>query len=58
MYTEAGKKAVAKYNSKAYDQLKIQVKKGDRERYKDFAESKKKSLTALIIELLENEINK
>lgn len=57
MYTEASKKAVAKYNAKTYDQLKIQVKKGDREKYKEHAQKKGKSLTELIIELLNKDMN-
>ena len=49
-------KAKLKYNTKAYDQLKIQVKKGKREEYKAYAESKGISLTNLIIQLIENEM--
>ena len=52
-YTKAGQKAVDKYISKAYDQFSIRFKKGEREKYKEHAESKGKSLNALIIELLE-----
>lgn len=56
-YTKAGQKAVDKYISKAYDQFSIRFKKGEREKYKEYAESKGKSLNALIIELLETNMN-
>ena len=56
MQTEAEKKAVAKYHAK-FDDIKIRVPKGNREKFKEYAESKGKSLNALIIELLENDMN-
>ena len=56
-YTKAGQKAVDKYIAKAYDQFPIRFKKGERDKYKEHAESKGKSLNALIIELLENDMN-
>ena len=55
--SESEKKAVAKYQSKL-DAIKIWAPKGKREEYKAFAESKGKSLNALIVELLEAEIKK
>lgn len=55
-YNEANKKAVAKYCKTNYDDIKVRVPKGQRERYKAHAESKGKSLNALIIELLEQDI--
>lgn len=55
MATEAGRKAIAKYIAK-FDDIKIRVPKGTRERYKQFADSQGKSLNALIIELLDREI--
>ena len=54
--TEAERKAVAKYHAKL-DDIKIRVPKGEREKYKEYAQSKGKSLNALIIELLENDMN-
>ena len=54
--TEAERKAIAKYHAK-FDDIKIRVPKGNREKFKEFAESKGKSLNALIIELLENDMN-
>gem|GEM_PF-837897 len=56
-YTKAGQKAVDKYIAKAYNQFPIRFKKGERDKYKEHAESKGKSLNALIIELLENDMN-
>lgn len=55
MQTEANKKAVAKYHAKL-DEIKVRVPKGERERYKQHAESKGKSLNALIIELLNEDM--
>ena len=55
MQTDASKKAVAKYHSKL-DEIKVRVPKGERERYKQHAESKGKSLNALIIELLNKDM--
>lgn len=57
-YTKASGRAVNKYIKNNYDQIMIRVKKGDRERYKEFAEQQGKSLTALIVELLESEMKK
>lgn len=52
-YTQAQNRATQKYNAKAYDQIKLVVKKGDREKYKKHAERRGKSLNALVVELLE-----
>ena len=57
-YTDASNKAVQKYISKNYDQISIRIPKGNREKYKQFAESKGKSLNAFIIQLLNDEINR
>ena len=55
MATDAGRKANAKYHAKL-DEIKVRVPKGNKDRYKAHAESKGKSLNALIVELLENDI--
>ena len=52
MLTEARKKANQKYNEKSYDQLKVLVKKGTRDKIKAFAESQGKSLNGYINELI------
>ena len=49
-------KAKNKYNAKAYDQIKFEVKKGKREEYKEHAAKRGMSLAALITLLLENDI--
>lgn len=55
-YSEAQKKATAKYMKNKLDDIKVRVPKGKREVYKAHAERKGKSLNALIIELLENDM--
>lgn len=57
MANESSRKAVAKYHQKL-DDIKVRVPKGERERYKQYAESIGKSLNALIIELLEADMKK
>lgn len=52
MLSEARKRANQKYNEKAYDQIKIMVKKGERDIIKQFAESRGKSLNGYINELI------
>lgn len=55
-YSEAQKKATAKYMKNKLDDIKVRVPKGKREVYKSHAERKGKSLNALIIELLEKDM--
>lgn len=57
MATQAQLKANAKYHEKLED-IKVRVPKGKREKYKQYAESIGKSLNALIIKLLEDEMKK
>ncbi len=57
MYNESQKKATAKYMKENLDDIKIRVKKGERERYKQIAESDGKSLNAMVIAALEEYIN-
>ena len=45
------------YIKEKYDRITMAFKKGSKERYRNHAESKGKSLNALIIELLENDMN-
>lgn len=54
-YSEAQKKATAKYMKNKLDDIKVRVPKGKREVYKAHAERQGKSLNALIIELLEKD---
>ena len=45
-------KASNKYNTKAYDRININVKKGEREKIKAYAQSKGMSLNAYVTGLI------
>lgn len=51
-YTKASNKAVQRYSAKAYDQVKINVYKGQREQIKAYAETKGMSLNGYINKLI------
>lgn len=55
MQTDAERKAVAKYHAKL-DEIKVRVPKGQREQYKEYAESLGTSLNKLIIKLLNEDM--
>ena len=55
-YSEAQKRATAKYMKNKLDDIKVRVPKGKREVYKAHAERQGKSLNALIIELREKDM--
>lgn len=55
--TDAQKRANQKYNAKAYDQIKVLVKKGERKKIRKFAEAKGMSLNAYIKKLIEQDMN-
>lgn len=55
-YSEAQKKAVKKYNEKSYDEIKLRVKKGNKEIIQKHAESKNETVNGMINRLLESEI--
>lgn len=57
-YTQAQNKATQKYQKKAYDVITFRVKKGEREKIQQYAESKQTSVNALLTQLLENEMAK
>lgn len=57
-YTDAQKRATQKYKAASRDKLTLDMPKGSKERYKAYAEQQGKSLTALIVELLEKDIKK
>ena len=57
-YTEAQKRATAKYMKANLDDIKIRVPKGKREDYKAYAESKGMSLNKLIVDLIEKDMDK
>ena len=54
-YTEASKKATMKYIKNSYDEIKTRVPKGDKDKYKQQAESRGMSLNSYIISLLEKD---
>lgn len=55
-YTDAQKRASVKYLTDKTDNLQVRIPKGYKERYKEHAKQRGKSLTSLIIELLERDI--
>lgn len=55
-YNEKSKERTMKYMKESRDKLTLNLPKGDKERYKAYAESKEKSLTQLIVELIEREM--
>lgn len=56
MYNESAKKATMKYMKDKRENLNINLPLGAKERYKAHAERQGKSLTGLIVELLEQDI--
>lgn len=57
MYNEKSKERTMKYMKEKRDKLTLNLPSGDKERYKSHAEQRGESLTALIVELLENDIS-
>lgn len=55
-YSEAQKKAVKKYNEKSYDEIKVRVKRGNKEIIQRYAENNNETVNGLINRLLEKEI--
>lgn len=55
-YDEKAKERTMRYMKEKRDKLTLNLPLGDKERYKSHAESKGKSLTALIVDLLEADI--
>ena len=56
VYNEKTKASTMKYMKEKRDKLTLNLPKGDKERYRTFAEGQGKTLTSLICELLEKEI--
>ena len=48
-YTQASNKAVQKYNTKAYDDLRIRVKKGEGDIIKTHAKTQGESLNSFVV---------
>lgn len=57
-YNEKSKERTMKYMKEKRDKLTLNLPLGSKQRYKDHAESKGKSLTKLIVELIEDDISK
>ncbi len=55
-YTQASNKAVQKYSAKAYDQVKINVYKGQRNQIKAYAEKRGMSLNGYINKLIADDM--
>lgn len=47
-YTEARRRANEKYNAKAYDEIKVRVSKGDKDRIRAHAEVQGESVNSFI----------
>ncbi len=47
-YSDAQKRATAKYNAKAYDRIEVKVAKGKKAEIKAYAESKGESVNGFI----------
>ena len=56
--SKAQQKAVAKYMKNNYDEVKIRIKKGDKEYFKAYAESQGKSLNSYIADLMYADVRK
>ena len=56
-YTDKQNKATQKYIKENLEQVRFWVNKGKKDEYKAFADSRGKSLTALIVELIEREMS-
>lgn len=56
--SKAQQKAVAKYMSKAYDEIKLRVKKGKREEIKEHAEARGESVNGFINRAIDNQIER
>lgn len=56
MYSESAKKATIKYMREKRENLNVNLPLGAKDRYKAHAEKRGKSLTALIVDLLERDI--
>ena len=55
--SKAQQKAVAKYTKENYDEIKLRVPKGDKDKYKSMADKAGKSLNQFIIDCVEDKID-
>lgn len=54
--SKAQQRATAKYMKETLDDIKVRVKKGERDKIKAFAESRGKSLNSYIIDLIHQDM--
>lgn len=57
-YDEKSKERTMRYMKEKRDRITIGVPKGDKERYKTYAESKGMSLNAYVVKLIEDDMKK
>ena len=57
-YTEARRRANEKYNAKAYDEIKVRVPKGKKEKIKAHAEKNGESLNGFVNRAVDEAMNK
>ena len=57
-YDEKAKERTMRYMKEKRDKLTLNLPAGDKERYKRHADNRGKSLTGLIVELLEDDISR
>lgn len=55
-YSEAQKRATARYNARTYDRIEIKVPKGEKERITEAAERQGKSVNAYIVSLIRRDL--
>lgn len=56
-YTKASGQAVNRYSKKAYDDVRVRVKKGQKELIQKRAKQLKKSINGYIVDLIEEDLN-
>lgn len=57
-YTKASGQAVNRYSKKAYDDVRLRVKKGQKEIIQKRAEELQKSVNSYIVDLIEEDLKK
>ncbi len=57
-YTKAGGQAVNRYSKKAYDDVRLRVKKGQKEIIQKRAEELNKSVNSYIVDLIEEDLKR
>lgn len=56
--SDAQYRATKKYNAKSYDRIEISVYKGEKQKIKEYAEKKGKSVNAYIYDLIKEDMKK